>query len=127
MKKNNFAFLFWIILVVIAVITGTAWAEDVDMTGTWKVVVGSGSDGGTPTFVLKQEGNVLTGTYKGRFGESSVNGTVEGNNFKITLKAGGSSSIYKGKVEGTQMSGEATFGGMSTMQFTGEMELGLMP
>ncbi|MBU4316908.1 MAG: hypothetical protein KKF30_06500 [Proteobacteria bacterium] len=129
MKTNKFVFLFWMILVVFAVITGTAWAEDVDMTGTWKVVVGTGSDGGagTPTFVLKQEGKVLTGTYKGQLGESPVNGTMEGNNFKRTFKEGGSSRHYKGKVEGTQMSGEASVAGLYTMQFTGEKESGLMP
>lgn len=122
MKKSIFLLSLVFCLALIFGTATVAWSEDVNLTGTWKMTVGSGTDGGPATFVLTQDGKVLTGTYKGRFGESPVNGSVEGANFKILFKAGGSSSVYKGVVEGGQMAGEATFGGMTTMAFTGVKE-----
>jgi len=80
------------------------FAENV--TGTWK---GSypGQDGQTreSTFVLKAEGEKLTGTVSSRRGESEIkDGTIKGDdiNFSVVRNLGGNDVIvkYKGKVVG---------------------------
>src|ERR1700740_2625304 len=65
------------------VIGEPSWAVDpVNVAGTWNIAVESPNGTGTPTVVFKQEGETLTGTYKGRFGDSSVKGTIKGNDIK---------------------------------------------
>jgi len=80
------------------------FAENV--TGTWK---GSypGRDGQTreSTFVLKAEGEKLTGTVSSRRGESEIkDGTIKGDdiNFSVVRNLGGNDVTvkYKGKVVG---------------------------
>src|SRR3974377_348341 len=46
-----------------------------DITGTWNFNVETDMGSGTPTMTFKQEGNVLTGTYKGQLGEAPLRGT----------------------------------------------------
>ena len=43
-----------------------------DVTGTWKVEVEVGGQTGEPVFTLKQDGEKITGKYKGSFGEQDV-------------------------------------------------------
>lgn len=84
--------------------TLTVFAENA--TGTWK---GSypGRDGQTreSTFVLKAEGEKLTGTVAGGRGESEIkDGTIKGDdiNFSVVRNFGGNDVTvkYKGKVIG---------------------------
>src|SRR5262250_1419307 len=64
------------------VLAAVAFAADV--TGTWNATVDlGGGQGGTPTFVLKQDGEKLTGTYSGALGESPVTGTIKGSDITI--------------------------------------------
>ncbi len=52
-------------------------AAPADLSGTWTFSVDlEGGGHGDPTFVLKQEGAKLTGTYSGPMGEQKVTGTV---------------------------------------------------
>src|SRR4051812_48433702 len=46
--------------------------EKVNVTGTWKFEVDLSGNQGTPTFEFKQEGEKLTGKYKGQFGEADL-------------------------------------------------------
>jgi len=80
-------------------------AADVDMTGKWEVTVITPRGPGNPDFNLKQDGNRLTGDYKGLFGEASVRGSVEGKKFVIRFSLGGVTSVYTGRVDGDKMSG----------------------
>ncbi len=75
------------------------------MTGRWGVTVITPRGPGNPDFYLKQDGNRLTGDYKGLFGESSVRGSVEGKKFVIRFSLGGVASVYTGTVDGNKMSG----------------------
>ncbi|MFV8227053.1 hypothetical protein ACNKXV_13975, partial [Christiangramia aquimixticola] len=50
----------------------------IDLTGTWTVDVQTDMGSGNPTFVLKQEGEKITGTYSGSLGDSQVTGTLKG-------------------------------------------------
>jgi len=72
---------------------------------------------GTPTFTLKQDGEKITGTYKGQFGEAPVNGTIKGSDVTLMIKVSPQGEeitvTYTGKLTGKDtMSGKATFGSL---------------
>ncbi len=93
--------------------------QAVNMTGTWNLELVTSGGTGNPVFMLKQDGNKLSGTYKGRFGEAPCTGTVNGTDFVITYELSGSKVVYKGKVDGDKMSGEADLAGQASGKFTG--------
>lgn len=74
-----------------------------DITGTWAFAVETAAGSGSPSFTFKQEGEKLTGTYKGQFGEAPLTGTVKGNDIKFTIKVNAQGQdltiTYTGKVE----------------------------
>jgi hypothetical protein len=94
-----------------------------DITGTWAFQVESSQGAGTPTFTFKQEGEKLTGQYKGAFGEAPVTGTVKENkvDFVIKIDAQGQqfTITYTGTVEkdGT-MKGTAELGEAGSATWT---------
>ena len=75
-----------------------------NISGAWDFAVETAGGSGTPTFTFKQEGENLTGTYKGQFGEAPLTGTVKGDNVEFTIKisAQGQSitAAYSGKITG---------------------------
>ena len=107
------------LLVSAAVIKAPA-VSAADLTGTWELAVDTPSGKGYPTFVLKQDGNNITGTYKGTFGESKVTGTATGDTFKMSFMTSGTTIVYAGKLDGNKMSGTVTFGDAGEGSFTGE-------
>jgi len=74
-----------------------------DITGAWAFAVETPAGSGTPTFTFKQEGEKLTGQYKGAFGEAPLTGSVKGNkvDFSIKISAQGQEATlkYSGTVE----------------------------
>jgi hypothetical protein len=98
-----------------------ATAFAVDVTGTWnaKVQLGTGQSG-SPTFVLKQDGEKLTGTYSGALGDAPLKGTVKGNDVTIDFEASGAQIHYVGKVDndGKKMEGTVDYGGQASGTFT---------
>jgi branched-chain amino acid transport system substrate-binding protein len=104
----------------VAAVIPAAEKDKVDMTGTWNLTVITPRGPGSPDFVLKQEGNKLTGEYQGTFGQAPVTGAVQGKNFEMKYKLGGRTDVYKGKVDGNQMSGNIDFGGVETGTFSGK-------
>src|SRR4030095_11130796 len=78
-------------------------ADKTDISGPWAFQVETPAGSGTPTFTFKQEGEKLTGQYKGAFGEAPVAGTVKGNkvDFSIKVQAQGQEATltYSGAVE----------------------------
>jgi hypothetical protein len=101
-------------------------AQDKNVSGNWKLTIETPNGPGTPSLVLKQEGEKLTGTYKGRFGESPLEGTVKGNEIKFTVKVnaqGNELAIeYAGAVEGDTMKGKVKFGEFGEGTFSGKKE-----
>src|SRR6516165_7494709 len=79
----------------------------VDLTGTWNAKVDLGGQGGSPTFVLKQDGEKLTGTYAGALGEAPLTGAVKGNEVAFDFEVQGAKVHYAGKLnaDGTQIEG----------------------
>jgi len=91
-----------------------------DLTGTWNCKVVLGEQSGTPTFVLKQQGEKLTGTYSGALGDAPVTGTVKGSDVTIDFEASGAQIHYAGKVDkdGKKIEGTCDYGGQASGTFT---------
>ena len=89
-----------------------------DITGTWIADVQTDAGNGTPKFVLKQEGNKLTGTYSGALGEAKVTGTVAGQDVTIEFNAG-APIVYVGKIDetGKTITGTCDLGGQASGTF----------
>jgi hypothetical protein len=104
----------------------TASAQTANVSGNWKLTFETQNGPASPSVVLKQEGEKLTGTYKGRFGESPLEGVVKGKEIKFTVKvnAQGQEILveYAGVVEGDTMKGKVKLGDMGEADFSGKKE-----
>jgi hypothetical protein len=128
MKKFNLVVICLVVLGLVASATLIQAAEKgkvaakskVNLTGKWNMSVTTPQGSGSPVFTLKQDGNNLTGTYQGYFGEAPVTGTVKGNDVEMKYTMSGSTTIYKGKVDGNKMSGTVDLGGQATGTFEGK-------
>jgi hypothetical protein len=104
-----------------------AAAPSANISGAWAFQVESPAGTGSPTFTFKQDGEKLTGQYKGAFGEAPVAGTVKGNKIEFTLKVeaqGQALSIkYAGTIEkdGT-MKGTAELGELGSATWTAKKQ-----
>jgi hypothetical protein len=98
-------------------------AHAADISGTWKLTVTTTAGTGTPTLVVVQKGEALTGTYTGRFGESQITGTLKDDAIDFSFDASGPMGsahvTYTGKVAGDTMSGNMQMGAMAGGTFTG--------
>jgi len=94
-----------------------------DVTGTWIMAVETGAGSGSPTFILVQKGEALSGSYRGLLGEAQVTGTVKGEDVTIEYKVegqGGTLAVkYSGKTDGKTMSGRVSLGQLGEGTFTG--------
>ena len=98
-------------------------AAAADVTGTWIMAVQTGAGSGSPTFVLVQKGDALSGSYKGQLGEAQVTGSVKGDDVTIEYtvdgQAGSLAVKYSGKTDGKTMSGKVSLGQLGEGTFTG--------
>src|SRR5208283_5687041 len=103
MKKS---FIFIVMLfVVLGLAAGAAVTQAADsLTGTWNISVDTSVDKATPTFVLQQDGEKITGTYQDVGRKSKVTGKIQGSDFEYTFKNNEIDITYKGKVEGNKVS-----------------------
>ena len=116
--KTGFAALLAIGAFTIAQVAAAA-----DVTGTWIMAVETSAGSGSPTFVLVQKGDALSGSYKGQLGEAQVTGTVKGDDVTIEYtvdgQAGSLAVKYSGKTDGKTMSGKVSLGQLGEGTFTG--------
>jgi len=79
-----------------------------------------GGQTGSTTFVLKQDGENLTGTYSGAFGEAQLKGTVNGNKVTWSFEASGAQVHYAGTIssDGNKIEGTVDYGGQADGTFT---------
>lgn len=113
--------LFLVLATVIALfLAAYAYAYAANVTGTWDATVDLGGQGGTPTFVLKQDGEKLTGTYSGALGEAPVTGTVKGDKITFDFDVQGAAIHYEGTLnaDATEMKGTCDYGGQASGTFT---------
>jgi hypothetical protein len=113
-------------VLAIAAFTVAQLASAADVTGTWLMAVETGAGSGSPTFILVQKGEALSGSYKGQLGEAQVTGTVKGDEVTIEYKVegqGGTLAVkYSGKTDGKTMSGKVSLGQLGEGTFTGKKQ-----
>jgi hypothetical protein len=92
-----------------------------DVSGTWSAAVTLDAGSGTATFVFKQAGDALTGTYTGVLGSADVRGTVKGNQVEWSFENSDAGKIsYKGTLAGATIKGTVEYGQLGAGTFTAE-------
>ncbi|MDX2041060.1 MAG: hypothetical protein SF097_07420 [Acidobacteriota bacterium] len=98
-------------------------AGKLDVTGAWDVEVVTEQGSGNPAFTFKQDGEKLTGTYKGLLGESALTGTVKDDKIEFSFKVSGQvegTVTYTGTTDGKTMKGKLSLAGLGEGTFTGK-------
>lgn len=113
MKTLSYFVAFAIAICSLVVIELPALAAAADITGTWEVTIHySGGDQRKSTYVLKQEGEKVTGTYHGLLGPADVTGTVKGKDVTMSVTVQSLTKVtahFSGKLTSdTKMSGTVT-------------------
>jgi len=104
--------------VTLAAAAGLA-ALAADISGTWQAsVTMSTGQSGSPTFVFKQSGSKLSGTYSGAFGNAPVTGSVTGNSIRFGFGTPPQQARYVGTIAGNTMRGTVDYGGQASGTFT---------
>jgi hypothetical protein len=103
------------LLAMLLFVPSLAFAQT-NVTGDWDVTIQSPQGTNTVLVTLKQEGEKVSGLFKGPQGELPFEGgTLTGNDLKFafTVNVQGNSIIISltGKVDGAAISGKADFGG----------------
>ena len=107
--KNSM--LLAVLLALVSVVAARPGTLATDLTGTWLFSVDLETGGhGDPTFVFKQDKDILTGTYDGPIGQYKITGTVKDNKavfgFEFTTEGVNNKAMYTGTIEeGSKMSG----------------------
>jgi hypothetical protein len=102
--------------------TGKQPQPSVDITGVWESTVESAAGTRISAATYKQDGETLTGTHSGAFGDVPLEGTVKGTavSYKLTVEVQGQSYdvTYAGTVDGDQIIGTATLAGAGSGKWT---------
>jgi hypothetical protein len=105
--------------------SGGQGGAKVDVTGSWSVTVETEAGSGTPSFTFKQDGEKLTGKYKGTFGEADLSGTVKGDKIEFSFKVSGQvdgTITYTGATDGKTMKGKVSLAGLGEGTFSGKKQ-----
>jgi hypothetical protein len=94
----------------------------IDVTGTWKAEVDLGGNTGEPVFTFKQDGDKITGKYKGFFGELNVTGKVTGDKIEFEFSTDQGKAVYTGTVEKDAMKGTVKYGDALSGTWTAKRE-----
>ena len=90
-------------------------ADPANVAGKWNVTLQLETITGHPVILLKQDGEKLTGTYEGRYGQSDLKGSIKEKDieFSVTFVAEGmqTQGVFAGKVNGDTMGGDVSFEG----------------
>jgi hypothetical protein len=110
------------ILVMLSLMLCAFTLAAADISGTWTASVELDAGSGAATFVLKQEGDRLSGSYSGALGEAKVTGSIKGNDVEWSFETEDAGKVvYKGKLEGTsKIKGTAEYGQLGKGTFTAE-------
>ncbi len=104
-----------LVLLALSVFAGAVSAEPAKVAGKWNVTMQLESITGHPVILLKQDGEKLTGTYEGRYGQSEIKGSIKEKEieFTVTFVAEGmqTQGVFAGKVDGDTMGGDVSFEG----------------
>ena len=70
----------WLLLLALLPVLGA------DISGAWDFTVNTDAGTGNPVLVFQQQGDRLTGTYKGLLGEAKVTGSVTGDKVAFSFE-----------------------------------------
>lgn len=99
-------------------------AASVDVTGTWTVSLELPNISATPTIVLKQDGQSLSGEYQSQqYGKFPLKGTLEGDHielqFEMSIDGNAIGVSYSGTVaDKDSMKGDVSYGGLAEGTFS---------
>jgi len=110
--------------ILLTLILTAVIAPAADISGKWTFQVETSAGSGSPTFVIEQKGEALTGSYSGALGEAKIRGTVKGDQITIEfdVEGGGQAAKieYKGTIESdTKMKGTVKLGSFGEGTWTG--------
>lgn len=117
---NNMKSLFSSMIILLFIGFSAQAQNSVNVTGTWVMEVKTDAGSGSPTFVLKQEGEKITGTYTGQLGDSQVTGTIKGKVIHLEFSIQGNRITYDGTATSTDMEGKVDLAEMASGTFTGK-------
>lgn len=89
-------------------------AASADITGTWQVTIHHPPPDGdyAASYILRQDGEKIAGTYQGLHGPADVTGTIKGNDLTLSVTVQSLTTVtanFTGKVvSATSMSGTVT-------------------
>jgi len=112
-------------VITVGLMCAAAFAHDI--SGKWTFNVETPAGSGSPTFVFKQDGEKLTGTYNGTFGTADLAGTVKGDaiqfSFEATVADQKGKVTYSGKIEGPgKMKGDVDYAGLGKGTWAGSKQ-----
>jgi hypothetical protein len=95
----------------------------VDVTGTWLVQVTTPDISATPTIVLKQDGEKLTGEYQSaQYGTFPLEGTLKDGKidfgFTMNIEGNSISTTFSGTAEKDALKGNVSYGDFAQGTFT---------
>lgn len=112
MKTLSYLVSFTLAICALASIELPASATAANITGTWEVTIHYPPPDGDyqATYVLKQDGEKITGTYHGMFGPADVTGTLKAEevvlSVTVNVRDSPQTARFSGKVSSaTKMSG----------------------
>jgi len=118
MKHVHLSGLFFLMFL------GGAMAAATDISGTWAFTERLPNEELHSTFVLKQDGEKVSGAYSGPLHEANITGTVKGDTAVISVAGTNNQGepltvTYTGKiVSSTKMTGTLDFGKGITFEWT---------
>src|SRR3954471_10376230 len=102
-------------ILALSIFAAVVSAEPANVAGKWNVTLELELVTGHPVILLKQDGEKLTGTYEGRYGQSDLKGSIKEKDieFSVTFVAEGmqTQGVFAGKVNGDTMGGDVAYEG----------------
>ena len=121
MKIRFIAGFFFVLFCLTGVISGQDQAKTPNMKGEWSITLTFVAGEAHHTAVFEQDGENLTGVYKGELTEGRLRGKVQGNTVDFTgylqHEATGVSFHYTGTIEGDTIKGTVDMGEYWTADF----------
>jgi hypothetical protein len=112
MQRNLWRLVLGSLTVMLLIVSVRAADAPANVAGKWNVTVTSGTDNASQTIDLQQDGNKISGTFKGPRQSGPLEGTVDGNNIKFHVKTRVPLD-YTGTVNGDSMKGTMSGRGKS--------------
>ena len=122
-KRPKTTLAVWLAVIIVSAFAGEYLAlshpaaqTPVDVTGVWNATVTLGDQTGTPTLVLKQTGQKLSGRYATADGESPLEGTIQDDKVTFDCDISGVHVHFDGAVNssGDEMEGTLDYAGQAT-------------